>query len=92
MATISVLTDAEKRLLEDYDPALREAGLGDKLDTIIASNNSLEARLAVAEGNLGASAHIADPTGGTTTDAEARTAINAILDILETSGLMAPAP
>jgi len=36
--------------------------------------------------------HIADPTGGVTVDAEARTAINAILDILESSnaGLMAP--
>lgn len=31
-----------------------------------------------------AAAHIADPTGGATTDAEARTAINAILVVLET--------
>ncbi len=34
---------------------------------------------------------IANPTGGATTDAEARTAINAILDILEAHGLMADA-
>lgn len=34
---------------------------------------------------------ISDPTGGTTTDAEARTAINSILDILENNGLMANA-
>jgi hypothetical protein len=32
---------------------------------------------------------IADPTGGTTTDAEARTAIAAILDLLVAQGLMA---
>lgn len=31
---------------------------------------------------------VADPTGGATTDAEARTAINAILDILEEHNLM----
>jgi hypothetical protein len=33
--------------------------------------------------------HVADPTGGTTTDAEARTAINAILAALETFGINA---
>ena len=32
--------------------------------------------------------HIADPTGGTTTDAEARTAINSILTALETLGFL----
>jgi hypothetical protein len=34
-------------------------------------------------------AHIADPTGGATTDAEARTAIDAILVVLENVGLTA---
>ncbi len=34
-------------------------------------------------------AHIANPTGGTTTDAEARTAINAILVALEAFGITA---
>jgi hypothetical protein len=34
-------------------------------------------------------AHIANPTGGGTTDAEARTAINSILTALETHGLLA---
>lgn len=38
-----------------------------------------------------AQANIADPTGGTTTDAEARAAINSILDVLEHFGLMAAA-
>lgn len=33
---------------------------------------------------------IADPTGGATVDAEARTSINAILDLLAAHGLMAP--
>lgn len=32
---------------------------------------------------------IADPTGGTTTDAEARTAINAIIDALQAFGIVA---
>jgi len=36
-------------------------------------------------------AHIADPAGGATQDAEARTAINAILAALETYGLLAAA-
>jgi hypothetical protein len=36
-----------------------------------------------------ASAFVADPTGGATNDAEARTAIAAILDILIAKGLMA---
>ena len=36
-------------------------------------------------------AHIADPTGGATTDAEARTAINAILVALENIGITAAA-
>ena len=34
---------------------------------------------------------VADPAGGATVDAQARTAINAILDILEAHGLMADA-
>ena len=33
--------------------------------------------------------HIADPSGGTTVDAEARTAINGILDALEANGILA---
>lgn len=33
---------------------------------------------------------IADPTGGTTTDAEARTAIAAIIDALEAVGILEP--
>lgn len=36
-----------------------------------------------------AQAHVADPTGGATTDAEARTAIDAILVTLETFGFHA---
>ena len=36
-----------------------------------------------------AATHIADPSGGTTADTEARTAINAILDALEANGIVA---
>lgn len=57
------------------------------IDTSLASidtiNETLE-DLAKVEGEF-----IADPTGGTTTDAESRTAIAAILDILVANGLMA---
>ena len=38
-----------------------------------------------------AQSHIADPTGGTTIDAEARTAINAIIVALEAFGITASA-
>jgi hypothetical protein len=46
--------------------------------------------IAALESRLIARAHIADPAGGTIVDAESRTAINAILNILEAAGLMAP--
>lgn len=36
-------------------------------------------------------ANITDPTGGTTTDAEARAAIGSILDALEAFGIVLPA-
>lgn len=36
-------------------------------------------------------ASIADPTGGTTVDAEARTAVNSIIDALEAAGIILPA-
>ena len=39
--------------------------------------------------DLGEQTHIADPSGGTTVDAEARTAINSILDALEAVGILA---
>lgn len=73
---------AARVLLYAYDTAARE-GL-----RIEASGS------APLIGFLGASAaarqaHVADPSGGATVDAEARTAINAILATLETFGLHA---
>lgn len=47
---------------------------------------------AVADSNIisvAAQTHIADPTGGATTDSQARTAIAAILDALEAAGIVA---
>lgn len=41
---------------------------------------SMERRLSSAEGKLAAIAAVADPSGGATQDAEARTAIIAIID------------
>lgn len=38
---------------------------------------------------VGQQAHVSDPAGGATVDAEARTAVNSILDILQAYGLMA---
>lgn len=69
-------------VLSAYDTAVRE-GLR------IRGNGS-----AAAVGFLGATpaariAHVADPAGGATVDAEARTAINSILAALETFGFLA---
>jgi hypothetical protein len=56
-------------------------GNASKYIRINAATNALEA--------VAAQAHIADPTGGTTVDAEARTAIGSILTALETLNLLA---
>jgi hypothetical protein len=53
-----------------------------------AIGDIVEAEVFLAPGVV-ASAFIADPAGGTTIDAEARTAINAINDLLIAQGLMA---
>lgn len=42
--------------------------------------NGLERRVVDAEAKLAAIAAVAAPTGGSTTDTQARTAINAIID------------
>jgi len=42
-----------------------------------------------AGGTPAQAAHVADPSGGATQDAESRTAINAILVVLENAGLTA---
>jgi hypothetical protein len=49
---------------------------------------------AIADSNIisvAAQTHIADPTGGATTDSQARTAIASILDALEAAGIVAGA-
>jgi hypothetical protein len=45
--------------------------------------------LGVAKTPVTTQAHIADPSTGATVDSQARTAINAILDVLEAFGLTA---
>lgn len=60
----------------------------------MANPNKIDTQLADANHNGMIAAQqtlVANPTGGATVDAEARTAINAILDILEAHGLMADA-
>jgi hypothetical protein len=46
-------------------------------------------KLGVAKVPVAPQTHIADVTGGATVDSQARTAINAILDVLEAFGLTA---
>jgi hypothetical protein len=53
-------------------------------------NSSVRAtKLGVAKTPVAQQTHIADPTGGATVDSQARTAINAILDVLDAFGLTA---
>lgn len=63
----------------------------DTLSAMTASAAELNllagAGAAVASGTQ--AAVISDPTGGATTDAEARTAINAIIDALQAFGIVA---
>lgn len=64
------------------------SGAGTSLTATAAEINKLHgAGAAVASGTQ--AALIADPTSGTTTDAEARTAINAIIDALQAFGIVA---
>ena len=61
---------------------------GTAVASTAAELNKLQgAGAAVASGTK--VAHIADPSGGATVDAEARTAVNAILDALEAFGIAA---
>ena len=57
---------------------------GKTVDSHLKGIDDSLALLAKVEGTF-----IADPTGGTTTDTQARTAIASILDILIANGLMA---
>lgn len=43
--TITALTDEQKRLLKDYDPALNEAGLADKIEEILTVLNQHAAEI-----------------------------------------------
>jgi fructosamine-3-kinase len=64
------------------------AGAGTSLTATAAEINKLHGvGAAIASGTQ--AALIADPTGGSTTDAEARTAINAIIDALQAFGIVA---
>ncbi len=51
MATLSALTAIQKRLLKEYDPVLKEAGVSDLIDALIASNNQFQTALALAGGD-----------------------------------------
>lgn len=86
LTTLGV-TAAGKALLDDANAAAQLITLG--LTATAAEINKLDgAGATVASGTQ--HAHVADPTGGATVDAESRTAINAILDALEAFGINAP--
>jgi hypothetical protein len=65
-----------------------ELNILDGATVTTAELNKLDGSGAVVASGTQA-AVIADPTGGTTTDAEARTAINAIIDALQAFGIVA---
>lgn len=78
-------------LADPQTPAAHTHTLADVTD---AGDVASEDIVPVAKGGTGTgtpSNHIADPAGGGTTDAEARTAINSILDALEAHGIVAGA-
>lgn len=75
---------------------LSASGNADAGGDVVGPGSATAGHVAIFDGvtgkllkDSGAEAFIADPTGGATTDAEARTAIAAILDLLIAKGLMA---
>lgn len=64
------------------------AGAGTSITATAAEINKLASAGAIVASGTQAEV-ITDPTGGTTTDAEARTAINAIVDALQAFGIVA---
>lgn len=75
-----VIVDANKKI-DEIDITTLKIG-GTAITKTAAELNN------VASGTQAAA--ISDPTGGTTTDTEARAAINDILDALQTFGIIAP--
>ena len=51
MSEISNLSDAQIRLLEDYDPAIKDSGISTLIDALISSNNGFQTALALAGGD-----------------------------------------
>jgi hypothetical protein len=66
-------------------------GAGTAVSASAAEINKLTGLAAVIAAGAAPHAHVIDPAGGATQDAEARTAINAILVALETFGINAAA-
>lgn len=78
------------RQLADSDVDTASLDLLEDVTATAAELNKLDGAGAVVASGTQA-AKINDPTGGATTDAEARTAINAIIDALEAFGISAAA-
>lgn len=71
-----------------YQPKVYHEQGGDAL-VVRAKDGGVVKGQATAGATPAQAAHIADPAGGATQDAEARTAINAILAALENAGITA---
>ena len=72
----------------DITASAAEINVLDGVTVAAAEINKLDGVGAVVASGT-AHAVITDPTGGTTTDAEARTAINSIIDALQAFGIVA---
>ena len=75
-------------LLSDITASAAEINILDGVTATASEINKLDGVGAVVASGTQA-AKINDPSGGATTDAEARTAINAIIDALEAFGISA---
>lgn len=84
MASVNVEEVVYKFLTDSND-----ATSGTAIQAFIDAGGSLANVVAVIADDAAQQAHIADPTGGSTSDTEARAAIAAILDALEAVGILA---
>lgn len=80
---------AEVNVLDGMTASTAELNKLDGMTASTAELSQLDGIGAVIANAAAAEAVIADPAGGATTDAEARTAINAIIDALQAFGIVA---
>lgn len=84
----SLILESTGANLAEVTATTAEINILDGVTATAAEINKLDGAGAVVASGTQASL-ISDPTGGATTDAEARTAINAIIDALQAFGIVA---